>query len=251
MKKIISMVIMLLLAIGLVSAAPIEMVGSGSGSLDVTYNSPVYTDVTSIGSIDFDLNTVYDTDNIDRDFSIKDSYNYLSSGCAGTNPVLNAPDFGQFTTTETSTGNVIYQDLAFEKNYNQYLPSSVGATADIDFGTQTVNLFSNVYGSGDWQTTQRISTNEYTNYVFAREYNRNSNDKMNTDVDLTTKTTNIYASPSSVYVPQNVFVYVGDNDGASMAGNIGGIGVNFVGNLYSFDHINLPTNKGFALNIVN
>ena len=251
MKRTIGILVAMLFCIGIASATTIEITGSGSGSLDIDYTNLVYSDATSIGSVDFELTTSYGTDSIVRDFNIKDSYNYLSSGCAGSNPILNSPDFGRFTTTETATGNIVYQNLAFEKNYNQYLPSRVSADANIDFGSQSMNLYSDVYGTGDWQTTQRISTTEYTNYVWAREYNRNSNDKMNTNTDFTAKTTDFYASTGSAYVPKNVFVYVGDNNGADIDGNIGGVTVDFTGNLYNFDHTNLPLNKGFNFAVVN
>ena len=250
MKRLIMLAIFFIAVSG-VAAAPIEINGIGSGNLDITYNNPVYNDVTKISSIDFNLVTEYDTDTVYKDFSIQDSYNYLSSGCAGTNPILNSPDWGQFTTTEVATGNVVYHDLSFEKNYNQYLPNAVAARTNIDFGAQTMSLSSLVYATGDWQTTQRISTTEYTNYVWAREYNRNSNDKMNTNTDFTAKTTEFYSSLGFQYVPKNVRVYVGDNNGASLNGQIGGVGVSFTGNLYNFDHTNLPTYRGFNFAVVN
>jgi len=51
---------------------------------------------------------------------------------------------------------------------------------------------------------------------WAREYNRNSNDKMNTNTDFTAKTTEFYSSLGFQYVPKNVRVYVGDNDGTAV-----------------------------------
>ena len=52
------------------AGTPIVMTGTGSGNLAVTYNNPVYTDVTSIGSASFDLTTSYDPNSVVRAFSI-------------------------------------------------------------------------------------------------------------------------------------------------------------------------------------
>ena len=246
MKKLIMLAIFFI-AIGGVSAAPIVMTGSGSGNLDIDYTNSVYSDVSHVGSASFDLTTNYDTDTVVRAFSIKDSYNHVM----GTGSAPNTPDFGQFTTTETATLNAVYHDVTFEKRYSNYLPAEVKTTSNIDFGTQQVNLFSRLQAEGDWATTQQVGNTEYTNFVNAREYTMGGINNLKTDTDFVAETTNFYSAPSPVYVPSNILVYVGDNDGATINGNIGGIGVAFTGNLYNFDHTNVPSNKGFNFAVVN
>ncbi|NIA03802.1 MAG: hypothetical protein GWP09_00445, partial [Nitrospiraceae bacterium] len=236
---------------GLVSASPMHIEGSGSGILQTTYNNGVYNDVVDIESANFSLITDYNTNTVTRDFQIKDSYNYIVGGCSGHNPIPNAPDFGSFTTTDLTTNDIIHHDMTFEKRYAQYPPAEVKLTQNLNFATKTMSLYSRVYAEGDWSTTQQFIGSDYSNYIYAREYNRNSCDKMYGDTDFLAGTAHFDTGDPHVYVPKNVEVYVGDNSGASMTGNIGGVGIDFTGNLYHFDHTNIPTNQGFNLDIQN
>lgn len=246
-------VIMAVVMIAPTMAVPMHIDGNGSGVLQTTYNNGVYNDAVNIQSADFTLTTDYDTNTVDRDFQIKDSYNSIYGGCGGVNPAPapNASDFGMFRTIDLVENDVIYHDLTFEKRYAQYLPAEVKLTQNLDFTTRTMNLYSRDYATGDWSTTQQVVGSNYNNFVWAREYNANKCDKLHGDIDFSAGTTHFHTGGSSTYVPGNAQVYVGDSNRATMTGVIGGLNINFAGNLYNFDHTNIPHSQGFDLNIVN
>ena len=251
-KLVLTIAIVCLLAVPAVADVTIN--GSGSGHLTHSFANPIYTDIANVGCANFTLNTAYTTDTVTRDFEILDTYNYaIGGGCSGPNPLPGNLDGGNFLTTEIATGTWVYNDLSYEKVYQQYVPGAGQIHADsvANFTAGTANIYNYVAGAGERSMTQEVGTpSSYINSAMSYTPGMNTRVKMSTTA---TFGGNTVISGHGAYSPANVDVVFQNTGGlvmSSPATFFNGVDIDFTGNAYNFDFTGVK-GAGWNFDIAN
>jgi hypothetical protein len=237
MKKGLVIALAMLVIVGIASvawAAPIVITHiHASGVLNTTFTNATYTATENVGSFDFSMTTTYGTTTVDRTFDIHNTMFYLSSGCAGTNPNPGNPDWGYFTTT-AGTGEWTYNAVEFQKNYNQYPPSSVHTTSGVDFATGATNIYNYCAGTGYRKLWHEVGlTSTYKNYVWESVANANQIVKMETTATLGGDS---YFTGHGTYSPPTANTFFTNSSPFSMTGDFNGVAITFTGGTYNATH---------------